>query len=331
MDAPLLEDQRRARHPDQQLERRPRQSHRLQQQLPQRAVRQGLRGRGSAAERRRQRSLPVRRCDAAQSRDLRPRDLERRERGARRADDLDPAAIRPLNMPKADPAAIDAGAVVFGTNCASCHGGAKWTKSQVFYLNNPSFVMGQARDPGLTINAAQVISYTDAKVDHRHAARSSTRSAPSTPPIRSRSAARVTRADHRSASLGFNTPTMLGVNYSPPYFHNGSAETLEDVFAIHLVAGRRSTTCSDEPNQSARLPASPSTAARTSSSPRPTASRIRSRTCSALATPGRPAHGPARESLRPPASGATRQQQCRRRRRSSSSWFGLDRWTGPCP
>ena len=40
------------------------------------------------------------------------------------------------------------------------------------------------------------------------------------------------------ASLGFNSPTMLGVNYSPPYFHNGSAQTLEDVFAVHLVSGQ---------------------------------------------------------------------------------------------
>ena len=31
---------------------------------------------------------------------------------------------------------------------------------------------------------------------------------------------------------------MLGVNYSPPYFHNGSAQTLEEVFAVHLVAGQ---------------------------------------------------------------------------------------------
>src|SRR5262249_19356730 len=38
--------------------------------------------------------------------------------------------------------------------------------------------------------------------------------------------------------LGFNTPTMLAVNYSPPFFHNGSAETLEDVFAVHLVGGQ---------------------------------------------------------------------------------------------
>jgi YVTN family beta-propeller protein len=145
--------------------------------------------------------------------------------------------IRPLNMPKVDQAAIDAGAVVFGTNCASCHGGAKWTKSQVFYLNNPAFVAGVARDPGLVIAAAQIISYTDAKVD------------PGTlfflDPVGTFSAANPVEIRGQGnpggppfGVLGFNTPTMLGVNYSPPYFHNGAAQTLEEVFQIHLVAGQ---------------------------------------------------------------------------------------------
>jgi hypothetical protein len=31
---------------------------------------------------------------------------------------------------------------------------------------------------------------------------------------------------------------MLGVNYRPPHFHNGSAQTLTDVFAVHRVAGQ---------------------------------------------------------------------------------------------
>jgi cytochrome c peroxidase len=38
-------------------------------------------------------------------------------------------------------------------------------------------------------------------------------------------------------AAGFNVPSLLGVNYSAPYFHNGLAQTLEDVFAVHLVDG----------------------------------------------------------------------------------------------
>jgi len=145
--------------------------------------------------------------------------------------------IRPLNMPKVDPAAIAAGATIFGTSCASCHGGAKWTKSQVFYLNNPSFVMGQARDPGLVINAAQVVSYSDAKVDPGtllFLEQVGTFSAANPIEIRGQG----NPGGPPFGALGFNVPTMLGVNYSPPYFHNGSAQTLEEVFTTHLVAGQ---------------------------------------------------------------------------------------------
>ena len=78
--------------------------------------------------------------------------------------------VRPFNQPQGDPAAIAAGATVFADNCASCHGGAKWTKSQVLYLNNPTLNTAQAlggavRDPGLTLSANQAVSYSDAVVD----------------------------------------------------------------------------------------------------------------------------------------------------------------------
>ena len=32
------------------------------------------------------------------------------------------------------------GGAVFEANCASCHGGAKWTKSQIFHRDNPAAV-----------------------------------------------------------------------------------------------------------------------------------------------------------------------------------------------
>ena len=36
--------------------------------------------------------------------------------------------------------------------------------------------------------------------------------------------------------VGFNVPSLLGVAYSAPYLHDGSAATLEDVFARHTLA-----------------------------------------------------------------------------------------------
>ena len=60
------------------------------------------------------------------------------------------AAVRPLHQPQ--PSNVGAGQAVFMTNCASCHGGAKWTKSQIFHRDNPAAI-GQnmaALDPGVT-------------------------------------------------------------------------------------------------------------------------------------------------------------------------------------
>src|SRR5262245_25825176 len=59
------------------------------------------------------------------------------------------AAVRPLHQPQTNTAA---GQAVFMANCASCHGGAKWTKSQIFHRNNPAVIAqnGPPLDPGVT-------------------------------------------------------------------------------------------------------------------------------------------------------------------------------------
>ena len=59
-------------------------------------------------------------------------------------------AVRPLNQPQ--PSNVGAGAAVFEANCASCHGGPKWTKSQIFHRDDPAAVAqnGAALDPGVT-------------------------------------------------------------------------------------------------------------------------------------------------------------------------------------
>jgi mono/diheme cytochrome c family protein len=48
-------------------------------------------------------------------------------------------AVRALNQPQpGNPSALDPGRQVFANNCASCHGGLKWTKSQIFHRDNPA-------------------------------------------------------------------------------------------------------------------------------------------------------------------------------------------------
>lgn len=144
--------------------------------------------------------------------------------------------IRPINAPI--PAGVDlsVGAAVFGTNCASCHGGAKWTKSQVIYLNNPALdkafaAGGTARDPGLTIIANQMVQYLDSKVDPNPVfflEDIGTFNFANPIEIRQNGQAPL-------GELGFNVPSLLGVGSDAPYFHNGAAQTLEEVFAQHLL------------------------------------------------------------------------------------------------
>ncbi|MGH8573225.1 MAG: c-type cytochrome, partial [Gammaproteobacteria bacterium] len=78
--------------------------------------------------------------------------------------------VRPFNQPQAPASAIAAGSAVFAANCASCHGGAKWSKSQVIFGNNPALdrdanMGGDFRDPGVTNDGDQVVTYQDPVLD----------------------------------------------------------------------------------------------------------------------------------------------------------------------
>ena len=220
-------------------------------------------------------------ASTSQSRDLRPRGVERGERGTRRADDVAAAGSARSTCRRSTRRRSTPVRVVFGTNCASCHGGAKWTKSQVFYLNNPSFVMGQPRDPGLVINAAQVISYSDAKVDPgtllfldtgRHLQRRQSDRDPG-PGQPGRATVRRARLQHPDDARRQLQPAVLPQRVRADArgglrgASGGGPDDPEP--ARGRTTGR---TCSHS--------CDPSTAARTSSSPRATASRIRSRACS---------------------------------------------------
>lgn len=131
--------------------------------------------------------------------------------------------------------ALQNGRTLFENNCASCHGGAKWTKSQVIYLDNPVFnappVAGSvARDPGIVNVAAQIRSYTVAGNTLTFIENVGTFNAANPIEIRSNGQAPL-------GGIGFNVPSLLGIAYHAPYFHDGSAQTLEAVFTAHQLAG----------------------------------------------------------------------------------------------
>ncbi len=172
------------------------------------------------------------------------------EQGASEALDVETTwvqTVRPLNQPKpADPTALDVGAQVFNDNCASCHGGAKWTKSQVIYLNNPALdkpaaAGGTPRDPGLAVPGNfvenQVVKYQDPTLDTgilKFLEDIGTFNAANPIEIRGQGGA---IGKTPLGALGFNVPSLLSTNYHAPYFHNGAAQTLEEVFAQHQLPG----------------------------------------------------------------------------------------------
>jgi hypothetical protein len=149
------------------------------------------------------------------------------------------AAVRPLHQPQ--PSNVGAGQAVFMTNCASCHGGAKWTKSQIFHRDNPAAVAQNMAplDPGVTrLNAAppvtnlanEFFSFTCNASTIKYLEDVGTFDI--TNPIEIR--------DNMAASTafgvnGFNSSSLLSINYHAPYLHRGQAQTLDAVFPLHTL------------------------------------------------------------------------------------------------
>ncbi len=142
--------------------------------------------------------------------------------------------IRPLNRPQ--PANPQVGRAAFETNCASCHGGAKWTKSQTIYLNNPTFdrvptAAGAVKfDPFLTNVGLELTQY-------QIGANLLTLLDPvgtfdPTNPLEIRNNGNIALG-----ARGFKAVSLNGIGHAAPYFHDGSAPTLDDVFARHLLPG----------------------------------------------------------------------------------------------
>jgi len=151
------------------------------------------------------------------------------------------AAVRALNQPQpSDGAALVRGQAVFTANCASCHGGAKWTKSEIFHRDNPAAVAqnGAALDPGVTrlapappvaaAPANEFFSFTCNALTIKYLEDVGTFDA--TNPLEIRDNAAASTAFGRN---GFNVPSLLSINYHAPYLHRGQAQTLEEVFPLH--------------------------------------------------------------------------------------------------
>ena len=155
------------------------------------------------------------------------------------------AAVRPLHQPPpVDAAARDRGRDVFanpllddGTSCATCHGGVKWTKSQIFHRDNPAAIAqnGPAIDPGVSNTANEFKSFTctgaTGSLTFKYLEKVGTFDPNNPLEIRDNAAAAIALG-----ADGFNVPSLLSINYSAPYLHRGQAQTLEEVFPLHGLA-----------------------------------------------------------------------------------------------
>jgi YVTN family beta-propeller protein len=138
------------------------------------------------------------------------------------------AAVRALRQPQ--PANTSAGRTVFQQHCASCHGGVKWTKSEIFHRDNPAAVAqnGTALDPGVSNTANEFKSFTCNKRTFKYLEKVGTFDPKNPIEIRDNATAAIALG-----ADGLNVPTLLGINYSAPYLHRGQAQTLAEVFPLH--------------------------------------------------------------------------------------------------
>ena len=145
--------------------------------------------------------------------------------------------MRPLHQPQLNN--LTAGAAVFTTYCASCHGGAKWTKSQIFHRDNPAAVAqnGALLDPGVTrlpaappvTNLAnELFSFTCNARTINYLEKVGTFDITNPIEVRDNAVGSTSFGVN-----GFNVPSLLSINYHAPYLHRGQAQTLEQVFPLH--------------------------------------------------------------------------------------------------
>jgi mono/diheme cytochrome c family protein len=155
-------------------------------------------------------------------------------------------AVRALNQPQLGN--IGAGRAVFEANCASCHGGAKWTKSQIFHRDNPAAVAqnGAPLDPGVTRTdrlANEFLSFTCNDLTFFYLDDVGTFDVTNPLEIRDNAVGGTAFGVD-----GFNPPSLLSVNYHAPYLHRGQAQTLEEVFPLHILPAAGGATIADTLN-----------------------------------------------------------------------------------
>jgi len=159
-------------------------------------------------------------------------------------------AVRTPIMPDiSDETALASGREAFVTYCSSCHNGAKWTKSTTaLYQNNPTFEVNpigenffagvSSLDPALTVAGPQIRAVELEGETFNFLENVGSLFADNQLEIRGAGAiAGQSTQGFNSLSVAgaFNVPSLLGTGINSPYLHDGSAVSLDDVFAVHTL------------------------------------------------------------------------------------------------
>ncbi|MBM3457684.1 MAG: hypothetical protein FJX77_04030 [Armatimonadetes bacterium] len=143
--------------------------------------------------------------------------------------------VRPSRapVPAADPAATrgrthfgQEGLVVTGTSCATCHGGARWTRSSVDYTPPPSPEINLGLGNQRIIGAEMRQTVTQGANVLLNVG-TFTLAGGRVNEIRS-NAADISQAINPLGANGFNIPSLLSVHETAPYYYSGLAQTLEE-------------------------------------------------------------------------------------------------------
>jgi len=144
--------------------------------------------------------------------------------------------VRPLRTPvkKNDKAALrgkklfkEVGLVVPDVNCASCHGGKRWSRSIVDFTPPPSSEIGLGLGDERVIGAELRQTLTQGPNVLVNVG-TFTLGGGRTNEIRF-NAADISQAIAPLGANGFNIPSLLSAHATAPYFYNGLAQTLEEV------------------------------------------------------------------------------------------------------